>query len=206
MASPGHSESIPQHMYTLSWKESISSHHFFQRKSSFITHHDSEVQSSFKTVTWNSPQQVNSLGPSDVIWRHKSGLTLAQVMLVAWRHQAITWTNVDISLRSNGIHLRAILQEIPQPSVTAISLKITYLKFCSNLSGANELIISLLSHLGLTSHCPTYTPIKSHNQLHQPDNTSHDMNKYNGSIYESQTGYHFSIHGPVSIQRLPFQV
>ena len=42
-------------------------------------------------------------------------------------------------VKSSGIHLRAILQEIPQPSVTEISLKITYLKFCSNLPGANEL-------------------------------------------------------------------
>ena len=63
--------------------------------------------------------------------------------LVAWRHQAITWTSVDLSsVRSSGIHLRAILQEIPQPSVTwvnEISLKISYLKFCSNLPGVNEL-------------------------------------------------------------------
>ena len=29
--------------------------------------------------------------------------------LVAWRHQAITWTNVDLSVRSRGILLRAIL-------------------------------------------------------------------------------------------------
>ena len=50
-------------------------------------------------------------------------------------------TNVDLSsVRSSGIHLRAILQEIPQPSVTEIGLKITYLKFCSNLPGADELI------------------------------------------------------------------
>ena len=40
---------------------------------------------------------------------------------------------------SSGIHLVAILQEIPQLSVTEIGWKITYLKFCSNLSGANEL-------------------------------------------------------------------
>ena len=38
------------------------------------------------------------------------------------------------------IHVRAISQEIPQPlAVTRISLKITYLKFRSNLPGANEL-------------------------------------------------------------------
>ena len=60
---------------------------------------------------------------------------------LALRHQAITWTNVDLSsARCSGIHLSAILQEIPQPSVTEISSKITYLKLCSNLPGANELI------------------------------------------------------------------
>ena len=53
--------------------------------------------------------------------------------LVAWLHQAITWTNVDLSsVRSSGVHLRPISQEIPQPSVTEISLKITCLKFHSN--------------------------------------------------------------------------
>ena len=47
-----------------------------------------------------------------------------------WVHQAITWTNVDLSsVRSSGIHLNAILQEMPQPSVTEISLKINYLTF-----------------------------------------------------------------------------
>ena len=35
--------------------------------------------------------------------------------------------------------MSAILQEIPQSSVTEISLKITSLKFCLNLPGANEL-------------------------------------------------------------------
>ena len=64
----------------------------------------------------------------------------SDINLGAWRHQTITWTNVDLSsVSSSGIHLRVILQEIPQPSVTEISMKITYLKFCSNLPGANEL-------------------------------------------------------------------
>ena len=59
--------------------------------------------------------------------------------LVAWWHQAITWTNVDLwSVRSIGIHLRAILQKIPQPPIIKISLKITFLKFLSNLPGANK--------------------------------------------------------------------
>ena len=37
---------------------------------------------------------------------------------------------------SNNIHLRAISQKIPQPSITKINLKITYLKFHSNLPEA----------------------------------------------------------------------
>ena len=39
-------------------------------------------------------------------------------------HQAITWTNVDLSsVWSIDIHMRAISQEIPQPLVTKSSLK-----------------------------------------------------------------------------------
>ena len=42
-------------------------------------------------------------------------------------------------MKSIDIHMRAISQEMPQPSITKISLKITYLKFHSNFPGANEL-------------------------------------------------------------------
>ena len=53
----------------------------------------------------------------------------------------ITWTNVDwSSVKSSEIHLRAISHKIPQPLITKISMKITYLKFLSNLPGANELM------------------------------------------------------------------
>ena len=38
----------------------------------------------------------------------------------------------DLTVRSNDIHLMAISQEIPQPSVTKISLRITFLKLHSN--------------------------------------------------------------------------
>ena len=60
--------------------------------------------------------------------------------LVAWRHQAITSTNVDLSsVRSCGFHVRAISQEMTQSSITKTCLKITCLKFHSNYPGANEL-------------------------------------------------------------------
>ena len=43
-------------------------------------------------------------------------------------HQAITWTNVDFSsVKSSDIHLNTIAQEIPQPPITKISAKMTYL-------------------------------------------------------------------------------
>ena len=52
------------------------------------------------------------------------------LMYLAWWHQAVTWTNVDLAaLRSSTIHVLAISQEITLPSITKISLKNTYLKF-----------------------------------------------------------------------------
>ena len=42
-------------------------------------------------------------------------------------------------LQSSDIHIRAISQEMSQPSVTKIRLKITYIKFYWNSPGANEL-------------------------------------------------------------------
>ena len=44
---------------------------------------------------------VNSWRPRDAIWWYKYGLTLAQVM-VYWRLQAITWTNIDQHLGINS--------------------------------------------------------------------------------------------------------
>ena len=42
--------------------------------------------------------------------------------LVAWRHLAITWTNVDLfSIRSSDMHLRALSHLIPLPPFTKIS-------------------------------------------------------------------------------------
>ena len=49
-----------------------------------------------------------------IIWRHTSGQHWLRWWLVAWRHQAITWTYIDfLFVRLCGIHLRVILQPIP---------------------------------------------------------------------------------------------
>ena len=85
-------------------------------------------------------QWVNSLGPSDGICRQRSGSTLAPVMACCLMAPSHIWTNVDwSSTKSNDIHIRAISQEKPQPSITKICLKIICLKFHSNFPGVNEL-------------------------------------------------------------------
>ena len=82
--------------------------------------------------------------------------------LVAWRDQAITWTNVDLSsVGSSGIHLREISSEMPQPPFTKVSLKITNLKLIWNLPGANELKSTLRGgferwSFGKVSRSPPY--------------------------------------------------
>ena len=89
-------------------------------------------------LSW--PQCVNSLWPSDAIWRQEiwvsigsgNGLfpdgtkPLPEPMLTD--HQ---WSPVTF--------IWGQFQEIPQPSTTRISLKMTYLKFHLNLPGASEL-------------------------------------------------------------------
>ena len=86
----------------------------------------------------------NSFWPSDATWRPGSGSTLGQVMaccLTALIHYLKSWTNIDFSsVRFNDVHLTAISQDIPQPSITEFSLKITYGNFHSNLPGDNELM------------------------------------------------------------------
>ena len=56
---------------------------------------------------------INSLCPSDAMWCHKTQSSLVHVIcLVAWWHEAITWTNVHIFLvRFCGIHLRGSFTE-----------------------------------------------------------------------------------------------
>ena len=66
--------------------------------------------------------------------------------LVAWRHQAITWTNMDLSsAKSSDILPMATLQEIPQPSITKCGFKMSSLKFNSNPPRANGLTSTSLA-------------------------------------------------------------
>ena len=54
-----------------------------------------------------------SFWPSDIIWRHRSGLSLSQVMACSLRAPVIIWTNADISSNVFLLFMDAISQEVP---------------------------------------------------------------------------------------------
>ena len=53
----------------------------------------------------------------------------------------------------HDIHIRAISQEMPQPSITEICLKITYLNFHSDFPGASELMSFTVLQIVLLNVC-----------------------------------------------------
>ena len=59
--------------------------------------------------------------------------------LVAWRHQAIAWTNVDASSVRSCTHLRTLWKEALKVPISKASLNIEFLKLHPNPPGANEL-------------------------------------------------------------------
>ena len=62
--------------------------------------------------------------------------------LAAWRNQNITQTNIDLAwVRFTDIHHRTIAWERIESLMYKICLKITNLRYHSNLPGVNELIV-----------------------------------------------------------------
>ena len=60
--------------------------------------------------------------------------------LVAWRHQAITWFNVDVSsVKSCGIHRRALSWEDLKIDIRKTKLKMTFVEWHLDFPGTNEL-------------------------------------------------------------------
>ena len=65
---------------------------------------------------------------------------LDQHWLRLWLTSFLTWTDVDFtSVRSRGIHPRAIFQEMIKIAILDIGMKITNLRFNPGLPGVNEL-------------------------------------------------------------------
>ena len=111
------------------------------------------------TIHWNMSTNTvfNSLWPSDAIWWHRYGSTLGQVMAccLTTQNQYLTqcWLNINVS---SDHQLRAISREMPQPSITKVSLKIAFMIFHANLPGANELVKVWRKNTYLASH-PNHT-------------------------------------------------
>ena len=93
----------------------------------------------------NGSIALNSLWPSDTIWRHKTRSTLAQVMaccLTAPSHYLNQcWLS---SVRSHGIHLMALSLDDAKIPINKTRLKIAVLKWHLGLPGASQ-----LTHCGL---------------------------------------------------------
>ena len=98
----------------------------------------------------------NSLWPSDAIWRYSALDILVNTGsgngLLPDGTKPLPEPMLIYHVRSRDIRLRAISQLIPKLSTTEITLKITHLKFHSNLSGANELILAFYILYVLKKH------------------------------------------------------
>ena len=78
---------------------------------------------------------VNSLWPNDTIWRHRSRSTLVPVVACCLKVPRHYLNQCWLIISKVQWHLRAILQEISQPSITKISLKSTYIKYENQIDG-----------------------------------------------------------------------
>ena len=87
---------------------------------------------------------INSLRPSDAIWRHRSGSTLAQVMaccLTPPSHYLNQCWFIISKVQWHSDSSEGNFIRDTSASITKDSLNITYLKLNWNLPGANELNI-----------------------------------------------------------------
>ena len=83
---------------------------------------------------------INSLWPSDAIWRQRSRSTLAQVM-ACWLTAPSHYLNQCWLIITKVLwhSFATVSQQLPKPSISEISFEIGYLKFYSDPPGANEL-------------------------------------------------------------------
>ena len=117
-------------------------------------------------------------------------------------------------MKSTDVHIRAISQEMPQPSITKIPWKIAYLKFHSNFTGANELshwphLVSLNATLLFNNYFERITPIQHY--IHLDDNYPTLKNAPSSGIFLSYSGMrvtkapfvNFSVSKKLDLARVP---
>ena len=95
-----------------------------------------------------------SLWPSDAIQRHIDlGQHWLRWWLVAWKHQAITWTKVDLSVRFSTIQLKVTVLETLMKEITTVHLKIYTFKIKATSSRGQWVNMGLASP---NSCCPVF--------------------------------------------------
>ena len=95
----------------------------------------------FDYASYHDTSFVNLLWPSDAICDKDLGQYLIRKWLVARWHQAITWTDVDLSsMGLHGIYLRSISLAVLKISVCEICLENILVELLPHPPGANELI------------------------------------------------------------------
>ena len=81
---------------------------------------------------------VNSQWPSDAIRDMHLSLHWLRKWLVAWRDQAITWTNINLSsVKSSCIHMRPIAQWASKILFSTMALKIILLNLQPHFQETN---------------------------------------------------------------------
>ena len=98
-----------------------------------------------KATPW-SVSEVNTFWPSDAIWRHRSGWTLAELMLIIWWHRAISWTNIDSSsMDSVACNWKQLYMKCTRIQYVTWIRKLPFWNY-SFLPGTNRLISRFLRY------------------------------------------------------------
>ena len=127
------------------------------------SHYQNQCQLIISEVQWHSSEKIlefNSLRPNDVIWWHRSRSTLAQVMACCLTTPSHYLNQCWLISRKGQWHsVEGNLPKDGSPFNHYISLKMTCLKFYSNLQGGQwvnwEEIFSAVLNLQSKSHfCP----------------------------------------------------
>ena len=117
-------------------------------------------------ILWKVTAIIKSLWPSDAIWQHRSGSTLARVMVCClmapnqYLNQCwliiskVQWHSLQGNLTRDNLVINKIYLVISK-----ISLKSMSLTFHSNIPGANELPFFLLKPLLEDGHFLAWHPM-----------------------------------------------
>ena len=106
----------------------------------YITHiRDSKFCSTMGVTSQDSPSDngdvFNSLWPSDVICVEYLGHDWLRQWLVAWWHQTIACSDVDLPWTVSGIHSSGTFTWMPKISIHGLCLKFSHWKSPSHHSG-----------------------------------------------------------------------